>query len=99
MKKILIFLAIAVFSLNLAVAQTNYKGKVKVKGNKSAVVGVTVNAVNSTGKVVATTQTDSKGKFFINVPAGSSRLEFRKTGLNPKTINVGKKKKLKVKMM
>ena len=31
MKKILIFLAIAVFSLNLAVAQTNYKGKVKVK--------------------------------------------------------------------
>lgn len=99
MKKILIFLAITLFSLNIAMSQTNYKGKVKVKGNKTATVGVTVNAVNSTGKVVATTKTDAKGKFFINVPAGSSRLEFRKTGLNPKTINVGKKKKLKVKMI
>lgn len=95
MKKILVLLTVSIFAMGVAFGQTTYKGKVKHNTEKGAISGVTVSAIDSNGKAVVKVKTDAKGKFKITVPANCTKLEFRKQGLSPRTIALGKKKNLK----
>jgi Carboxypeptidase regulatory-like domain len=99
MKKITVLLMITLFTVSFAIGQTTYKGKVMTNKGKDAITSVMLNGVDAQGKTVVTARSDAKGKFEITLPAGCNRIEVTKEGYSPRTIQVSKKKKLKIKMM
>ena len=99
MKKVLLVFAVVFFTANLAFGQTTYKGKITSKKGNDPIALVVVKAIDTQGKTVAHTQTDGKGKFEITLPAGCNQIEVTKKGYSSRTLTVGKKKKLKIKML
>jgi len=99
MKKLLVIFAIVFLSLQVLEAQTTIKGKVSNKKGGKAIPEVVVDGTNAQGKVLVSTKTDAKGKFQVTLPAGTTSIEVKKPGFQPRTIPVGKKKKMKIKML
>ncbi len=97
MKKFLMIFAVLFLSFQIMVAQTTLKGKVKEKGGK-ALSGVVISGTDAQGKVTVTASSDAKGKFEINLPAGSDKIEVKKDGYQPRTLAVSKKK-MKIEML
>ncbi|MBN2892586.1 MAG: carboxypeptidase regulatory-like domain-containing protein [Bacteroidales bacterium] len=99
MKKILLILTVSVLAVSFSFGQTTYKGKVSGEKGKDVIGLAMVKAFDSKGNIVEKVQTGGDGKFEITVPAGVTNIEVSKLGYKTVTITVGKKKKLKVKMM
>lgn len=90
---------VTLFTVSFAFGQTTYKGKVMSNKGKDVIALAVLNGVDAQGKTVVTARSDAKGKFEITLPAGCNRIEISKKGYAPRTYQVGKKKKLKIKMM
>ncbi|SHG79372.1 SusC/RagA family TonB-linked outer membrane protein [Pedobacter caeni] len=86
MKKLLQSLFILVFIAGAAMAQERtITGKVTAKEDGNPLPGVTVKIKN----LRSGTQTASDGRFSLQVPAGSTTLEFSYLGYVAKAVNIG----------
>lgn len=99
MKKVLLVLTVALFTVSFAMGQTTYKGFVKSKDGKDAIAMAELKGLDAKGEVTASIQTDAKGKFKITLPPATTKIEVRANGFTPRTLVLGKKKKLKIYML
>ncbi len=84
MNKLLLGLAMLLFSAGIALGQRTVTGKV-TDDNGEALIGVTVTAPGTR----AGTQTDANGAFTLSVPENASALKFSYTGFETKEVPLG----------
>lgn len=83
-KRLTLFLACLFLSIGMAMAQMPVKGVVTSSEDGQPIIGASVKVVGtSTGTI-----TDTNGRFSLNVPNASSRLEFSYIGMLSKTLTV-----------
>lgn len=81
MNRILLGLAMLLFSAGIALGQRTVTGKV-TDDNGEALIGVTVTAPGTR----AGTQTDANGAFTLSIPQNAAALKFSYTGFEPKEV-------------
>lgn len=99
MKKVLILFSLVIFAVHMLDAQITLKGKVVNNKGGKPVEGVTIAAKNGAGKILIAKQTDAAGKFTIDLPKEAVNIVVSKDGYQPRTLPVGKKKSMKIKIM
>lgn len=99
MKKVLVLFTLVIFAVHMLDAQITLKGKVvNYKGGKP-VEGVTIAAKDGAGKTLNAKRTDAKGIFSIDLPKETINIVVSKEGFQTRTLSVGKKKSMKIKIM
>lgn len=89
-KRLMTFLACLLLSVGLAMAQTKVTGVVTSAEDGEPVVGASVKVVGTnTGTI-----TNTDGKFSLQAPQGSSRLEVSYIGMQTKTVKIAPELKI-----